>query len=302
MDKMLNTIKHFFEVNVKIKQISLNIYPPSSNDLDRQDLIVYINKVRESLNYMFSELESIALNIYGEDSAVLYYIDILERKAKNQLNICGLNIDGLRKFYEEYISNIDSRFKNAVKDECVAYDPNRMFNVIRMANTVNEILHFLHMDIMNNDLILQAIPPIKEKANAIEKPICLRGESVPIFEKIYDAFPTDISVGETDIVVINETRAIMMVRDRGHALTISMNIEGDSVRIDYYIPKIINVEMINRLPGVRKVPSDIEVNGRTSGITRSSLADLPNYIIDFIKKVPTDDDRVEEIDENIRRL
>ena len=44
-----------------------------------------------------------------------------------------------------------------------------------------------------------------------------------------------------------------MIRDRGHALTIEITINNDKARIDYFIPKIININMINALSGANKV-------------------------------------------------
>lgn len=81
---------------------------------------------------------------------------------------------------------------------------------------------------------------------------------------------------------------MMMVRDRGHALTISAEPDGaqtDKMWVEYNIPKLCNVEMIKALPGL----SGYTENGARGGFF-ASRDELGAKITDFIAQVPTDDD------------
>ena len=154
---------------------------------------------------------------------------------------------------------------------------------------MNEILHFLHSFILNNENILQSIVLINQKQNEFNYPIQLRGNKVEIFDQLFEKFPTNIDVGWTDMVAINEKKLIMMVRDRGHALSIEISLNGNIARIEYFIPKLCNIGMINALPGINKVNND---SVGATGIIEIKKDELPQVLFDFISKVPMDSDMI----------
>lgn len=78
-----------------------------------------------------------------------------------------------------------------------------------------------------------------------------------------------------------------MIRDRGHALTIEITINNDKARIDYFIPKIININMINALSGANKVR---ENSVWATGVIEMNKDILNGTLFNFIFKVPTDRD------------
>ena len=63
----------------------------------------------------------------------------------------------------------------------------------------------------------------------------------------------------------------------------------DNARIEYFIPKICNVEMVNKIPGVNKVNDD---SIGTTGAIEVEVKDLPTALFNFISMVPTDMDIV----------
>ena len=76
-----------------------------------------------------------------------------------------------------------------------------------------------------------------------------------------------------------------MCRDKGHALSIEVDIEGDKSMIRYFIPKVCNPVLVNELKGVNQVKQDAQfANGRFEVATE----DLPMELFDFIAKVPAD--------------
>lgn len=81
----------------------------------------------------------------------------------------------------------------------------------------------------------------------------------------------------------------LMSRERGHALSIEVTINDDIARIEYFIPKLCNIEMINNLPGINKVK---EGSIGATGAIEVDKSTLTETLIDFIRKVPTDSDMI----------
>lgn len=248
----------------------------------------YTDSVNESLISIFTELKTIVSNFFGDESFAMKKTIEIENKTKNEFYSCGYDIDKLRSFYRRCISNMELDFINSVKKEFVGYSLS-FTSSIQKAQTVNELLHYAHSSIINNESILQSIPPIGEKKNDFNCPIILRGEKNPVFEQLFNLFPTDLKTRWTDMVSINDRKLIMMIRDRGHALTTEVTLNGEVARIEYFIPKLCNVDMINDLPGINKVNKD---SIGATGVFETPINYLPNSLFDFISRVPTDDDRV----------
>ena len=290
MNNNLVVLQHFFEVDNRIKKEMYMNKPPSDNEfLDQESLHKYTDKLYDSLLYIFSELKCITKDLFGIESMAFKRIVDLESVIKNNFYSCGLDIDKLRLFYRKYISNMNSDFINMVKETCVGYYVYNSDKPLFMATTINEVLHFLHSYILNNEDILQSIPLVAKKGDARES-VSLRGNASPLFQNIFDSYP-EMSVGIADMVAINERKLLMMIRDRGHALTIEITINDDVAKLEYFIPKICNVDMVNALPGVHKVNSD---DIGTTGMFETNIDNLPNALFNFILKVPTDDDMIIE--------
>ena len=282
-------LQHFFEVDNKIKKEMYNNVPPTINGyLDNESICRYTNNLEDSLTYIFSELKCIALDIFNGDFLVLKKIEELENTIKTNFYSCGLDIDKLRNFYKKYISNMDISFIKEVKNKCVGYANSDI--PIDMVSSINEMLHLVHSYVLNNENILQSIPKIAEKQNNCDYSITLRGENSKLFNELYEKFPNDLDVGWTDMVTINDKKMLMMVRDRGHALTIEITTNSDKARIEYFIPKLCNIDMINNLEGVNKVNND---SVGTTGVIETDINNLQKNLFNFISKVPTDNDIVE---------
>ena len=161
--------------------------------------------------------------------------------------------------------------------------------IINEVGSINELLHIMHSSIINDQDLLQSMPIIGTKKNEFSYNIVLYGEENKISQEIFEKFPKDLDVGDTDIVSM-EDRTLMMIRDRGHALTIDIDsLEKDNVVVNYFVPKICNKEMVKALPGIN--PSSITKNGAV-GTFDLKKGDIKK-IFDFIGKVPTDMDMPE---------
>ena len=285
----LINLQQFFEIDYKIKKLMYNNVPPHEKGyLDNESLCKYTKELEESLIYIFYKLKSITLNIFGEKSPFYIKIENLEIEIKEKFYSCGLDINKLRKFYERYISNMEENFIDEVKEKCVGYTLRDSIPTYRV-NSINEMLHLLHMYVLNNEVILQAIPVIEEKQNDYNYPIRFRGYNTEITKQIFQQFPDNLDVGWTDIVSLDENKLLMMVRDRGHALTIEITIIDNKARIEYFIPKLCNIDMINNLPGVNKVTQN---DFGATGVIETDINHLQNILYDFISKVPMDSDMI----------
>jgi hypothetical protein len=280
-------LQHFFEADIKIKKEMFKVAPPTEYT-DFGSVSRYTEDLDDFLMYAFSELKCIASDIFGLDSVVMKKIAMLDYQIKNKFYSCGYDIDKLCELYKNNISSMKPDFINTVKEECVGYSRGGTESVVK-ANTINEMLHYMHSYVVNNEDILQALPAINEKKNIYEYPITLRGYNVPVFDQLFTAFPVDLRVAWTDMVAISERKLLMLVRDRGHALSIEITLNGQNARLEYFIPKLCNVDMINNLPGVNRVN---ENSVGATGVVESPIEELPHTLYNFISKVPMDGDMV----------
>ena len=84
-----------------------------------------------------------------------------------------------------------------------------------------------------------------------------------------------------------------MVRDSGHALTIDIeeDKEKGKVFVKYFVPKICNIEKLNKLKGIHKIPTDAYWRDMSAnGMYETSIDGFGTDIVNFIQEVPTDMD------------
>ena len=121
-DNSMMRLQHFFTVNTKIKKEMYENVPPNSYGfLDSDSLVKYIDKLDDSLNYIFCEFKCIAKDFFGFDSLHYEKVELLERKVKSAFYNCGIDVEKLREMYKTCISNMETEFVDLVKKECVGY-------------------------------------------------------------------------------------------------------------------------------------------------------------------------------------
>ena len=287
----IETFNNFFESDMKIKNTLVKLAPSKIDDCDESSRIDYIDKLYKSLKDLEAEfLLSIKKFEFGPevDLAIKEYFEKVKETfliKKYEKGIC-------QKLYVSQFSMMDKKFVEEVKKECVGCtmnETNDLVQLIQKAKTTNELLHAIHSYIVNNENLLESMQLIGKKENTIGELIALYGEENPIAKKIFDKFPLEMDCGFTDIISL-KNKVLMMVRDRGHALTIDINIsEQGDIEVRYFVPKLCNQKMIEELPGINK--SGITENG-ASGFFVSSEDEIEEKIFAFIEKVPTDADIV----------
>ena len=283
----LEVLQRFFDIDNKIKKGMYYNVPPANNGyLDNDTICEYTDNLEDFLKHTFSELKNSSIYMFGEESFFMDKLEELEKSCYDSFYSCGFDIVKLREFYIKYVSNMEESFVNEVKKTCCGYTEYDNIPVDKVSS-INEMLHLLHSIVVNHEMILQSIPVIDKKTNNSGETITLRGVDTEEAHQIYRDFPESLDVGETDIVCLNNNKILMMIRDKGHALTTEISLNGDEARIEYFIPKICNVEMVNSLPGVNKVKED---SVGATGVIVTNSKYLSNTLIDFISKVPTDED------------
>lgn len=287
--KNLEAMKEFIERDMKIKETLMNLAPTEADDCDELSRIEYVDKLEEGLDSIeYDILASIKKFDFDEElnnTIKEYFVNKKKAMAigKYESGIC-------QKIYNSEFASMNKEFIEEVKKGFVGYSRfSNQSEFIKKAKTVNELLHLIHSSIINNELILKSMPQIEMKRNTIKEPITLYGEKNEIAEKIFNEFPLEMDCGITDIVSL-KNKILMMIRDRGHALTIDINTTNPKeVEVKYFVPKLCNEDMIRKLPGINK--SSITQSG-ASGFFVSAKEKITKDLFDFIEKVPTDEDIV----------
>jgi len=291
-DITINSLQHFFSADMQIKKLMYNICPPKDY-LDESSMVKYVDDTYESLIYIFNELKCISKDILNNDSNILETITNMEKYIKDSFINAGTNLDKLNALYKNFISDMSVNYINDCKKEFFGYKLFRNVNeMLSKANTINEMLHCIHSYVINNDEIFSKILIVASKKNTNDYFISYRGNtSNNIFNSIYFNFPLDLDVGITDIISINENKLLLLIRDRGHALSIEVTLTGNIAKVDYFIPKICSIDKVNSLPGVNMVK---DYNLGTTGMFEVDKDVLSQSLYDFISRVPNDKDLLDE--------
>ena len=84
-----------------------------------------------------------------------------------------------------------------------------------------------------------------------------------------------------------------MARDLGHALTVEIEYDENMAHVSYFIPKVCNILMVNKLKGITPVKVDENGNLKTpyaKGSFEVETKDLLPTIIELLQNVPQDRD------------
>lgn len=287
-DQNLKALKKFIKTDLSIKNDLLQLAPNNADNFDEASKINYTDKLYQSLKYLEFDFKS-SFEGFGLSEAVNESLTEFFNKTREQLAIGNYQNVDCREIFQKNFSNMSKDFIENVKKTFVGYTSfnlGDLNNSIKDAKTVNELLHSCHSYVMNNKELLSSITKISEKQNKFNYPIILYGENTKQAEELFKKFPTDLDVGWTDIISL-EDQIFMMVRDRGHALTIDIDTSKDDYFVKYFVPKICNEDMIKALPGINK--DNISSNG-ASGSFICNNKEFTDKLFSFIEKVPTDSD------------
>ena len=296
MNENLENLKKFLYLDTRIKNEMLSMGMVSEESLFTEDAILkYSDNINESLKYVFSSFKKMS-SCLGLDNLFLEKIEQLEKITFLKFYDCKLDINKLKSFYQNFVANMDENFVTKVRETCKGYSFEAINMPVENVSSINEMLHIMHSYVLNNENIYQSINVVAKKENVGGYDITLYGDSNELSSSVFNNFPIEMFCGWVDIVSVNNNKVIMMVRDRGHALTIELDKMEKDIRCAYFIPKLCNIEMINMLPGVRKVNENTNIHSGTNGIFYSNSDTFLSDLYTFINMVPTDLDMVYEND------
>lgn len=301
MDKNIKLVESFFKIDLKIKQILRNLAP---QDIDRNynysyAILQYEEKLYKGLKELREEF-SIIIDIFNNlevrdcynnlEKIVCIDQDICDKLFNDYFNLlinCTGDYDKLVNFYRRYLISMSNEIIDKTKRNCIGYylgsDPS---SVIKECVSLNEMLHVFHFALVNNEGLYVVMPRLDLKVYDSGEIISLYGRDNDMARDIFNSFSKDSDNGATDILSLND-KILIMVRDRGHALSLEIVSEKDGVYVKYFIPKICNIEMVNNLRGVTKVKND---DIWAVGEFKTDYDKVGKYVVDFIEMVPTDMD------------
>lgn len=282
MDELNKLIK-FLKYDTDIKNILINSAPNSNIEINETTIVNYSNYLFNALKNLEFDLNRM-IELYPCFGNGQEHIKKLFSTFYNELSNCS-SYEKLKNFYKEHMSDLSQNVVDEVGKNCIGY---YLFSGVSLeiGTSINELLHIIHQTVINNEALFAKMPKLTSKTNCDNFEINLYGNVSKIGADIFNAIPTELSLGPTDILAISDDKLLMMVRDRGHALTIEVEKENDKYYAKYFIPKICNVNMVNELKGVRKVNSNSQYTNGIFEITEN----IGIEIADFISKVPTDSD------------
>lgn len=285
----LQAFKNFFKTDMRVKRELIDAAPKPTDDYDEASRMDYVEDAYRTFRDFKHDFLGIARD-FGFGEYVTKSTEDFFRRGQQDFALGSYGPGVAQALYRKAFTDMRPDFIEEVKENFVGHQlfGGDLGSVVHDASTVNELLHAYHSCIMNSDGILRRIPPLAEKkALSNNDAIVLRGDHSALGQQVFDSFPEGFDVGDTDIVSADD-HIMMMVRDRGHALTISSEPDTDDptkIWVSYNVPKICNEEMIKALLGLA---------GYTQNGARGSFVvlrdELGSSIVDFIAKVPTDND------------
>lgn len=281
--KEIKKLKLFFKYDLEIKKILNQIVPLEEYAHSNYTVIKYnelLYKSLKSFRFYFNKMTQL-INYDGDEQ--IYLVNLLD-EIEEKLVQCEMNFYAMSRFYNENFAGMRKELVDEVRENCVGYTLGRGVS-IKKAKSINELLHIIHQTVVNDEKIYKQ-NLLDQKINDEGFLISLYGEENKMAKNIFVNYPKEMSCGETDILALDDL-ILLMIRDRGHALSIEIEKVNNKYFVNYFIPKICNIDMVNNLKGVRKVTTESKY---ATGVLACSEEELISSLIDLISHVPMDDD------------
>lgn len=286
----------FLNDDLAVKKIMFQIAPSEIDEYNEDSLVEYSDKLHHGLKdatFYLSRMMDTADSIetkYEKD--FLSTFEPLRNKLseiENDAINTKINNNQLRSFYQSHISNIHSDFVKNVTHDVFAYNIKRKENTQKIgesASSINEILHLVHSYVMRNEDVMESLPVLSKDPNTNNGLYGDEDANNPIAKEIYDGLGKQAE--ESDVVALKD-RTLLIIRDYGHATMVDITENPDGgYDVEYSIPKICSPDKANSLPGVHKVKTQYDSTSGEFQIKNTS--DCAKTILDFISRIPTDND------------
>ena len=275
----------FFEKDASIKKELVEL-APRPEEAYGDGVVDYSDRLYKGFQNISADMLAIMKDYYPSETLE----DRLDDIGKD---ISSSSMDKLSEVYRRDFTDMSEDFNKKVRKAAIGYFC--WFNPYALdgeAKSINEMLHLIHSSIVNNEGILQSLPVLTQSEDGKHFVYGTPDSKNEVALGIFDGVKGDGFA--TDIVAVNTDRTLMMVRDRGHALTVDIRRDNNgSYIVEYFVPKICNAKKVNLLPGVRKINEDAEINAFTTGLFGiDDESEVVPKVLEFLNGVPTDEDIV----------
>ena len=185
----LNKITTFLQYDLKLKKLMVDCAPDNSDDLV---------SASDEISKALKEMEIYLIDINKLHSCINESeVKVRMLKLQTELAECD-TIDKLKKFYRVKISDISSDFIDKVNTQSIGYYPSRSLP-INEAESINEILHAIHHDLVNDEKTYDNLPLIAEKNISEDERYKLKmyGNKNSVADAIFDMMSPSLGAGET---------------------------------------------------------------------------------------------------------
>ena len=288
----IEKINSFFMHDMNIKNAFIRLSLDDDYKYDEHYVEMFVRNAYEDLKYVFQEFNTIMDTLNINSYLKNYVIESFE-KIEEEFAECGFNPDKLKDFYNKCISHMNPTLLADISQNLSGYRVMRdEATVIYKTTTLNELLHVLHASVVNNDLLLKSCDLLDKKARPSQgyNNACteLYGEEFPLARYVYDNITNDVESDVITILSVNPDNVLIMTRDLGHATSFEIDDYGDYIMVHYFIPKLCNIELINKLHGINPVkPSATTFQGAT-GRFETTKDQLMNDINGVLVNIPDD--------------
>jgi len=318
-NETLQKFQHFFDLDIALKQKLVDLAPPLN--LSEEETFKYSDKLYKSLNSIEKQLIDIA-NTFGFGDSVNQIIQTSISGYKDKIAQTDYSINDLSRLYNECFAMMGEKTLDTIRENVFPYssiytdydaeiqklidtgaeqwaiddeiwmkdNSVNLSTLISKCSSVNEILHTFHDYITYDNELLKTISTRKQKSNDDGYLVSLRGNENQIAEQIFQEYDISTSSGDVEVIGFDENNALLMCRDRGHALTIEIQKKNcNEVGIYYFIPKmgtgdlILNYDNLG-FKGINSKKDSSFIIG--SFVSNYELA--ATEIMNIIKLTPTD--------------
>ena len=287
-------VQHFFDIEPKINEQLHFEFPQANEKYGTNEyhisLLKHKKEVKNSLYKIFAELKNCTLNLFSVNSPWYKKLVSLEEEIISEYDSCEFDKGKLKNFYFKRMGNIDYVFLNNIRKSCVGYSKTIEDTPVNDVYSIKEYIFMLKAYIINNCSIIQNIQIIDAKNNDLGRLIDYRGDSSRLSDMLFWHFPTRLNFGKTDIVSINSSNVIFMIKNGEHAITINVNIGKNEALISYFIPEVYSVGLVNSLPGI-----DAKVTRNDDWASGSFICSLDLFtdtLFTLISKFPRDEEEI----------
>ena len=299
----LESISKFFEYDIKIKKDMMKLSIDEKYMNDKSYIEDFVDQAYKNLYDIIINFGYI-MEVLEIDNVTQEYIISFMSEVTNIFYECGYNPIKLQTFYHDYISDMSPDIISKISANLAANLPTRTYVYpLRTSHTINELLHIFHQYVVNDDILFYMVPNITYPITDNKGVINYRGKESNMANIIVKSLAQNIVYYPyyMDLISINDKKAILLVKGLAHATSFEIDkTEQGDIRVEYFIPKIYEVNAINKLNGIDKVSENASVMRGATGIFYTNEERIGLDIFHIINNIPTEEDLMKSPDRHKR--